>query len=160
MDFNNTNNQNQNQNNNPYPGNNPYPNNNPYGSPFPNQPGYTPPRKTPADGMITASVVLGVAAIVSAFMMTVYFPFILGGISIILALLSKGQEQKMASKARMGIICSIVGLVLNVIIVVGSVCFVFANKEAYQQFDQMYEYIYGESFSDTYEKLTGQEFIY
>ena len=110
--------------------------------------------------MITASMILGIAAIVSAFMMTVYFPFILGGISIIMALLSKGHEQKMASKAKTGVVCSIIGLVLNVIIVVSSVYTVFSNETAYRQFDQMYEYIYGESFSDTYEKLTGQEFIY
>ena len=160
MDFNNTNNQNQNQYNNPYPGNNPYQNNNPYGSPFPNQPGYTPPQKSPADGMITAAMILGVTSIVSAFMMTVYFPFILGGISIIMALLSKGHEQKMVSKAKMGIVCSIVGIVLNIIIVIGSVYIVFSSEATFQQFDRLYESIYGESFSDTYEELTGNEFIY
>lgn len=152
MDFYNNNNQNQH--------NNPYPGNQPYNSSFPNQPGYVPPRKSPADGMITAAMVLGIAAIVSAVMMTVYFPFVLGGISIIMALLSKGHEPKMVPKAKIGIICSIIGLVLNVTIIVGSIYTVFSNEAAYQQFDQMYEYFYGESFSDTYEELTGNEFIY
>ncbi len=144
MDFNNTNNQ----------------NHNPYGSPFPNQPQYVPSQKSPADGLISAAMILGISAIVSAFMMTVYFPFVLGSISIILALLSKGHGNKLADKARTGIICSTVAIVLNIFIVVGSLYTVFSSKENFQQFDYLYEQIYGESFSDMYEELTGEEFFY
>lgn len=124
------------------------------------QPQYTPPQKSPADGMITAAMVLGISAIVSAFMMTVYFPFILGGISIVMALLSKGHEPKMVPKAKLGIICSVIGLVLNFVIVGSSVYTIISDEATFRQFDKMYEYIYGESFSDAYEELTGNEFIY
>ena len=40
-----------------------------------------PVRQSPADGLMTASMALGIAAILTAVMATVYFPFILGGIS-------------------------------------------------------------------------------
>lgn len=150
MDFNNMNNQN--------PNYNPNQNTNPYQAPFPNQPQSTPVRKSPADGLINAAMVLGISAIVSALMLTVYFPFILGSLSIILALLSKGYEQKIAARAKVGIVCSIVGLVFNFIIVGASVHMVISNPTVFQQFDEMYESIYGESFSDVYEELTGEEF--
>lgn len=151
MDFNNMNNQNQNF--------NPNPNTNPYGAPFPNQPQYPPVRKSPAEGLINAAMVLGITAIVSAFFLTIYFPFILGSISIIMALLSKGQELKMASKAKVGIVCSIIGLVFNLVIVSCSMYTIFNNKQIFQQFDALYEQIYGESFSDTYKELTGEDFF-
>ena len=136
MDYNNWNQQNQNQNNQPYP----------------------PARKAPGNGLMGASFVLGIAAIVSAIMMTVYLPFILGGISIVLALLSKGYENKMAGSAKAGIVCAVVGLVLNVLVVSVSLYTVFTDARVFRQFDSMYEQFYGDSFSDTYKELTGKEF--
>lgn len=133
---------------------------NPYGTPQQMPPNsYYKPRR-PSNGLVTAAFALGIAAIVSAVMMTVYFPFILGGISIVLALLSKGYEKKMAGPAKIGIVCSIVGLILDLFIVGGSTYFVFTNEAAYNQFNSMYESIYGESFSDMYKEITGEEFYF
>ncbi len=117
-----------------------------------------PVKKTPADSLISMSYLFGICAILSAVTMTIYFPFILGGISIIFALLSKGMEKNLAKKAKIGIACSIVGLVLNVCIVVGSVYTVLTNEEMFNQFNTMYEQIYGESFTDMYEDAYGTEF--
>lgn len=159
MDYNNWNQQNQqnqqNQNyqNHPY-NQNPNPGGNPYNNPYP----YPYSRKAPANGLVNAAFILGIAAIVSAIMMTVYFPFILGGISIILALLSKGYEDKMAGPAKTGIVCSIIGLVLNILIVSISLHTLFTDARAFQQFDNMYEQIYGDSFTDKYKEMTGEDF--
>lgn len=124
-----------------------------------NQPNqyYVPVEKSPTDALSTAAFILGILAIISAFMMTVYFPFILGSISIILALLSKGYKNKMVNKAVVGIVCSIVGIVLNIFIIGKSIYFVFTNEQAFAYFDSMYEEMYGESFSDMYQEMTGQE---
>ena len=123
-----------------------------------NQPQYQPLRKSPADAMITAAMALGISALVSTFLITVYFPFILGGIGIIIAILSKGHEQKMHERAKIGVICSIVGIVLNLFIIGGSFYIVFTQPEAFESFNETFETFYGESFSDTYEQLTGEEF--
>lgn len=144
MDFNNTN---------QTPGNSQMPN----GMPYQNY-SYPPIRKSPADGLITASMVLGIGAVISAILMTVYFPFILGGISIVLALLSKGYENKMHSKSRTGIICSVIGIILNMLIVSWSFYSVFSNEHVFKQFDSLYEQFYGDSFSDMYKELTGEDF--
>lgn len=155
MDFNNTNqqNQNSNQNNNQ--------NGNPYGNPFPGQqpnPYYVPVEKSPTDALATAAMILGILAVLSAIMSTVYPPFIFGGISIVLALLSKGYKDKMSGKAKTGIVCAIVGLVMNIWIV-GSVYYIlFTNEDAFNYFDSVYEQMYGDSFSDMYEEITGEEF--
>lgn len=152
MDFNNNV---PNQNGNPYTNNNiPSQNRNPYGS----APSYPPIQKSPADGLITAAMVLGIAAIISAVLMTVYFPFILGGIAIILAILSKGYGNKMHSKAKTGIICAIIGITFNLFIVIGSLYTVFSNPTVFREFDAIYEQFYGESFTDMYKELTGEDF--
>lgn len=137
----------QNQNVNPY--------GSPNGTPYNN---YQPVQKSPADGLITATLALGIATIVSAILGTVYFPFILGGICIVLALLSKGYDEKMSSKPKIGIICSVVGLVLNVLVVSTSVYKVFTDEQTFNQFDRIYEQMYGESFRDMYKDATGQDF--
>lgn len=143
MDFNNTP-----QNNIPNQNGNPY-GNSPYNPPVP---------KSPAEGMATAAMVLGIAAIVSAALMTVYFPFILGGISIILAILSKGYGEQIVAKAKVGIACAIVGIAVNLFIVIGSLYTVFSNPTIFHQFDTMYEQFYGEPFTDVYKELTGEDF--
>ncbi len=151
---------NQNRNINPYgmPGSSQ--NRNPYqipnAAPYPNH--YQPIQKSPADGLVTASMILGITSIITAFMGTVYFPFILGGTSIVLALLSKVGEEKMVSKSKTGVICAIIGLILNVVIVSASVHKVFTDEETFNQFDRVYEQMYGSSFRDMYKEATGQDF--
>lgn len=135
---------------------NPNPYGSPNGMPYPNS--YQSVQKSPADGLITATLALGIATIVSAILGTVYFPFILGGICIMLALLSKGYDEKMSSKPKIGIICSVVGLVLNILVVGTSVYKVFTDEQTFNQFDQVYERMYGESFRDMYKDATGQDF--
>ena len=135
---------------------NPTPYGAPNGTPYPNY--YQPVQKSPADNLTTASMVLGIAAIVSAILGTVYFPFILGGISIVFALLSKIGDEKMVSKSKTGVICAVIGLVLNLFIVSTSVYRVFTDERTFNQFDRVYEQMYGESFRDMYKDVTGQDF--
>lgn len=101
-----------------YPGGpNPYP----YG--MPTQP--IPP-KPKGFGMATASMVLGIITLSSLLLLRVSIPFLLGGIAIILAILSRGGEKNMLGRAKAGIICSIAGLCLDVTLCVFSVWLVFS----------------------------------
>ena len=153
MDFNNSTNGNNNTGNNNngynmnhYPPNNGY-NNRPNGSPNPYGYPYTPPVKLPGSGMALAAMVLGIISIVTACMMTFYFPFIFGSLAILFALLSKGSLTKMQTQAKTGIICGIIGLVLNCGIMVYSVNLALNNPELMIDtaimYDDMIEQMYG-----------------
>lgn len=158
MDFNQNN-----QSNNGYPPGSGGSNQTPHGS------SYVPPYKYPGSGMANAAMILGIGAILTALMMTVYFPFILGSIAIVLALLSKGRAAKMAKTAKAGIACAMSGLTLNIIIIASTMFYLFSSPEllleTMRQSDVMYENIngvsteetFGESLEDKAERFLGIE---
>jgi len=112
-------------------------------------------KKEPNQSLYTASMVLGILTFVSMVMMTVYLPFIFGGLAIIMAILSRGDKAELHKSAKIGIITGIVGMVLNVLVVGGSVYAVFHNPVLYEQFDKTVEQMYGESFEDLISDLQG-----
>lgn len=107
-------------------------------------------QKSPASGlpMATASMFLGLAAIITT--MTIVFSPVLGGLAIVLALLSKGYSKKMVLQARIGMICGIFGLVVVCVIIVSLIATLINNPdlmiEIGQQYDAMYQNLYGQSF--------------
>ena len=129
--------------------NNGYNNNNPYY----NRNVYQMPQTEPGNGLFTAAFVLGIVALVFCFTFTVYPAYIFGSIAIVLALLSKGKNAKMHSKASVGIICAIAALVLNTCIVTYSMTTIFTNPEVYEEFNDTCEEIYGMSFDEMIEEI-------
>lgn len=131
---------------NPYP-NNPYNNHNPYGAPM--QPL---PIKTKGDSMAAVSMVLGIITLVSLLFLRLFIPFLLGGIGIILAILSKGGARKMAGRAKAGMICCITGLVLDVVLCVSAVWLIFAlpkfSPELTEEINRVCEEQYGISYDE------------
>ncbi len=110
------------------------------------------------DPLATASMITGIIAVVSPMLIIVfpfalYFPFIFGGISIILALLSKGTAAKMISKAKSGIICATIGLVCNIALICTSFYLVFNNAEFRQSFDDAFIEMYGMTFEEVMEEI-------
>lgn len=157
MDFNNNNNMN---NNNGYHGPNGYNNpngfNNPNGNPNPYGYQYVPPVKQPGSSLQTAAMVLGILSIVTACIMTVYPPFIFGGLAIIFAILSKGSIAKLQQKAKIGVICSIIGLVLNCFIIAGSFKTIFENPEMTMEVAAMYDDIIEQMYGVPSEDILGE----
>lgn len=150
MDFNNNMNDNNNAgNNNPtnngYHYNNEHNNTNDYQNPYGYRP--TPPVRKAGNSLETAAMVLGILALVTACMMTVYLPFIFGALAIVLALLSKGGLARLRTRAIAGIICATIGLVLNCGIIVSSFKTILENPsmmmEAARTYDDMLEQMYG-----------------
>ena len=113
-----------NYNNGPIP---PYQNNN---SGYP--PYYTPPTRHPGSSFATASMILGIIAIISAFFGTVYPPIICGGLAVILGLLSKGNDKAMLPNAKVGVLTAILGIVVNVL-VVGSGIIMLVTNPSYKE---------------------------
>ncbi|MBR3684155.1 MAG: hypothetical protein IKL78_04705 [Lachnospiraceae bacterium] len=91
-----------------------------------------------------AAMVLGIVTIVTAIFTTVYIPFITGGLSIIFAVISRGEKRRFSSTALGGIFSACVGIFINVAIIVG--CFYLYNTDP-QIREQVNEYI---------EQMTGQ----
>ena len=103
-----------------------------------------------ANGFATASLVTGICALLSVFTMTVIPPMILGGLSIILGLLSRGDVRLPHSFALIGIITSASALVINIVISVFAFYLVFTDPDATQ--------MYMDTLNDTYEQTLGITF--
>ena len=104
-------------------------------------------RIEPNTVMITASMVLGVLTVATAILGTVYLPFMLGGVAIIMGILSRDESGRPDFKAKIGIMLGALGIVLNIVVVATSVYTVFNNPEQYEAFDSVFERVYGEDFA-------------
>ena len=134
-------NNNQNSDQNPYQNNNQNGSQNPYGSAYRKQ-------RQPGDQLSSAALVLGIIALISAFTFTVYPCLILGSLSIILALLSRGSQKKLLGQSRTAVVFAIIGLSVNLVVAGTSVYLLTHNTAVQSQFNQAFEDLYGESFED------------
>lgn len=144
------------------PGNgyNPYNPYNPYG---------TPPQsastRQKGERMANASMVLGIITLVGLMLLRISMPFLLGGVGIILAILSKGGARKMSGKAKAGITCCITGLVLDIALCVSAIWLVFALPHVAPEFmddlnhicEQQYGVSYEEMMDEIYDMFEGAE---
>jgi hypothetical protein len=99
------------------------------------------------NGMATASLVLGILAIIS--LCCIYGSYIFGGIGITLALLSRGKNTKLSTNALIGTILSVIGMIIATVLIVISVILVF-SKYGFENYMEAYEAYY--------EEITGEEF--
>ncbi len=82
-------------------------------------------------------------AVITALFGTIVFPFILGGLSIIFAAISKGNAASYSFNAKIAIIVSCLALIGNTAYTGFTVYNVFFNEEYQQQLDETFEQIYG-----------------
>jgi hypothetical protein len=138
------------QNQNPYDNGNPYNDNNSWQY-------HSAPAKPRGDGLATAALILGVMSVLSLFLMQLYIPFIAGGIGIILAILSKGSARKLSGKAKAGITGCTVGLVLDILLCVGSVYLLFnlptLMPDMVDEVSEMCEDRYGISYEELMDEI-------
>ena len=66
----------------------------------------------------------------------------------------------MHDNAKIGVITGIIALVMNVFIISSSFYMIFTQPKLRQQFNEMYESIYGESFDDTLDSIKNGSFNY
>lgn len=119
-----------------------------------------------ADKFATASFVLG---IISLFSVMCCCPFVFSAIGIVLALLSKGASETLRPKAKTGLILSIVGIGVSLVITVFTIAFPLvmyrtnpefrknmnnAMEQTLEQDEGLFRQLYGDDF---YEQL--EEFI-
>ena len=97
--------------------------------------------------LFTASMILGILTVATALLGTVYLPFMLGGVAIVMGIVSRDQSGTVDFKAKIGILLGALGIVLNIVVVATSVYTVFNNPEQYEAFDSVFERVYGEDFA-------------
>lgn len=87
-------------------------------------------------------------AVITALFGTMIFPFIFGGLSIIFAVLSKGNTADYQLNAKIAIIVSCITLIGNTAYT-GFACYnVLFNKEYQQQLSETFEQFYGMSMEE------------
>lgn len=157
MDFNN--NQYNGQNNNPYNGQN----NNQYNGQNNQQPNYYNNVRKPAQPnrkLVMTSFILGIAALASTILMTVYIPIILGGIAIMMAILSRNRDGIFQTKAKIGMRLAICAMVANFVILGFTTYYLLRNPDILREYGSMYndvyEQLYGESFDEIMEDYYNQ----
>ncbi len=97
------------------------------------------------------SLMMGVLAFTSCTF--IFTAMIAGGLSILFAILSKGNHPKMHFMARSGIIASIAAMILSVIITSATVYMVFHSPQYREMLNTTYESMYGMTFDEALEEI-------
>lgn len=87
----------------------------------------------------------------------VIFPFILGGLSILFAILGRGGKEKITPKGKVAIAISTLSIVLTVFVTTLAITMIFTNPAMRQQLNDTSMQIYGETFDDTFKRSFGVE---
>ncbi|SFP70723.1 hypothetical protein SAMN04487928_10697 [Butyrivibrio proteoclasticus] len=101
--------------------------------------------------MATVALVTGLIAIPLCFVMNI--GIVLGGVAVVLGILSKGAEKKLLPQAKRGIIYGTIGIVLGYIVFVSSMHTILTDPTYRQQLNQMSEQMNGQSFDDLLKEL-------
>ncbi len=120
-----------------------YPNQ-PYGNPYPPAAGLR------GRNLATASMVLGISALVTSVFLPIYLPCIFGSLAIVFALLSKGSAPRMQGAAKTGISCGASAFAITAALTAFSVYMVLTDPQftdlmmdTAKTYDEIIEQMYG-----------------
>ncbi len=99
---------------------------------------------------------LGVFSIFCAVFSVFFGTFICGGLAIVLAILSKGYNTKMEKNAKVGLATGIIGIILQISVLAFSVYNIIHVPEFREQFNSLYEQMYGEPVDDSINNILDQ----
>ncbi|MCR5715898.1 MAG: hypothetical protein K6G23_03540 [Lachnospiraceae bacterium] len=105
--------------------------------------------------MVTASLITGILALILLFSFTLIPTMVLGAVSIVLALLSRGSGKAFPQGARTGMICAIIALIANIGILCYSGYTLMYNAQVRSEVNRLYEQIYGVPLEDVFEEAFG-----
>ncbi|MBE5858876.1 MAG: hypothetical protein E7301_01960 [Butyrivibrio sp.] len=101
--------------------------------------------------MATAASTVGLISV--ALLLTVYLSIILGGIAVVLALLSRGSDKKLLPQAKRGIIFGTIGMAIGYFLLVQAFVTFFTDPEARTIVNKYSEAISGQSLDDSLKEL-------
>lgn len=91
---------------------------------------------------------LGILSLISSVFGSFYLAFIVGGVAIVLAALSRGDGLKLGRSARIGMGCAILALTLQVAALCFSIYAIMYIPEYRIQLNDIYENMYGYSLDE------------
>ena len=106
-------------------------------------------KKAPINVFAMFARSLGVFSIFCAFFSVFFGAFICGGMAIILAILSKGYNTKMERNAKFGLVAGIIGIVFQLSTLTIGVYNIINVPEFREQFNSLYEQMYGAPVDDS-----------
>lgn len=106
------------------------------------------------NGFEKASGILGIASIITAIMGLATVPMTLGGLAIILAVLSRGKGQ-MGQRAVRGVTCGIIGMTINIALIGYVIMLFFTNPMYRDLMNKQSEMMYGYSLEELLEESFG-----
>ncbi len=115
-----------------------------------------PVRSQAAEGLAVTASFIGIASIGASFVMPVLLPFILAPVSIMLAILSKGSQEKMTPIARRAVRFALTGLVVNTIMTgytAVSAIRMIRDPERRELLNETTYNLYGYTFDDLMEQI-------
>ncbi len=106
----------------------------------------------PENQMSTAAMVTGIIALVSVILIPLFpfLPFIFSGVSIALAMLSRGSNKRFSSHARAGLVTSSCGLVLTFLLFALVIYLITSVAEYQDEWNRAYDRIYEETYNEFY----------
>lgn len=108
-------------------------------------------RPIKTNSFMMLSLLMGVLAFSScSFIITT---MIAGGLSILFAILSKGNHPKMHFMAKSGITASVFAMILSIIITSATVYLVFHDPQYREMLNTTYESMYGMTFDEALEEI-------
>lgn len=106
-------------------------------------------RPIKTNAFMILSLVMGILAFTSCTF--IFVACIAGGLSILFAILSKGNHPKMHFLAKSGIAASVAAMVLSVTITASMVYLMFNNTQYHEMLNTTYESMYGITFDEALE---------
>ena len=110
-----------------------------------------PPRIIHLNMFEAASMVLAIGALVSC--TCFYGAYIMGALAILFALLSRGGQMKMSSKAKFGLIVGIAAIVLTTVVTIGAVYIAIEEFGSIENVLREYCEMYGLDFEQEFGNL-------
>lgn len=96
---------------------------------------------------------LGAFSIFCAVFSVFFGSFICGGLAIVLAILSKGYNTQMEKNAKIGLITGTIGIILQISVLGFSIYYIIHVPEFREQFNSIYEQMYGEPMDDSINEM-------
>lgn len=110
--------------------------------------GYKPMRSNAFMGL---SLSFGIISITCS--SVIFISMIAAGLSILFAILSRGNDKKFTSIAKAGIITSVLGLACSIFVTISAFYMVINNAEYRAQVNDMCQQLYGTSFDDMLKEI-------
>ena len=103
---------------------------------------------TPPNTFARLSMILGGIAMASVFTFTVIPAVILGSLSLVLALLSRGKELTFHPSAKSAAILASIAIFSNVALIGGTVYTILGDSPMHDQLNETYEEMFGKSYDE------------